>query len=52
VVTGVGQHKSAMEQKEQEKQPPVSTTVVKEVEEWWDIIWEDVGCTEVTMPTL
>jgi hypothetical protein len=28
VVTGVGQHKSAMEQKEQEKQPPMSTTTL------------------------
>jgi hypothetical protein len=62
VVTGVGQHDFAMEQKEQEKQPPVRTTtfsssfricfpyfplsvsvVGKEVEEWWDIMWEDVG---------
>jgi hypothetical protein len=71
MVTDIGQHDFAMEQKEREKQPPVSTTtfsssfqicfpyfpvsisdVGKEVEERWDIVWEDVGCTGLTTPAL
>jgi hypothetical protein len=24
----------------------------KEVEEWWEIMWEDVGCTGATAPAL
>jgi hypothetical protein len=32
---------------------PLSVLAVgKETEEWWDIMWEDVGCTGITVPAL
>jgi hypothetical protein len=71
VISDAGQPDSTMEQKEQERQPLVSTATLsssfpicfpwffslfsavgKEVEEWWDIMREDVGCEGVTTPAL
>jgi hypothetical protein len=28
------------------------STIGKEVEEWWKIVWEDAGCAGATMPAL
>jgi hypothetical protein len=28
------------------------SAIGKEVEEWWEVIWEDVGCAGATTPAL